>query len=328
MEQYVVTGGCGFIGSHLVHTLIQQGKKVIVVDDLSSGFRDTLPPTARFYQEDIRDSQKIKAIMNGEISGCFHLAAVASVEKSRQEWSNTHTINSGGTLTILEAAARHKIPVVYASSAAVYGNGGPQALSESTPMNALTAYGLDKYANELHGHLGTRLYGFPTLGLRFFNVYGPGQRASSPYAGVISLFMDHLQQDKPLTIYGSGLQVRDFIYVQDVVHALDESMKKLKQAPQILAPVYNVCTGIPTSLKDLIQALESVTGKQSQILHKEERLGDIFYSLGDPRNLEKDLNIRAKTPLHQGLQNLWEETTSNRGLPFDFQDHFEGVDHG
>ncbi len=181
-----------------------------------------------------------------------HLAAIASVERGNQDWLGCHRVNLTGSITVLDQARRagksparagRPVPVVYASSAAVYGDNPAIPLAEDAAPRPLSAYGADKLGSELHARVGAQVHGVPAIGLRFFNVYGPRQDPRSPYSGVISIFCDRLRAGREVTIFGDGSQTRDFVYVGDVVAALAAAMARLAAAPQASSDVINVCTG-------------------------------------------------------------------------------------
>ncbi len=176
METYLVTGGCGFIGSHLAEALLGAGHRVRVLDDLSSGRLANLPQGAAFIQGDVTDPAAVRAALAG-VNGCFHLAAIASVERGAQDWAGTHKANQTGTVMLLEAIRRsgRRIPFVYASSAAVYGDCQSLPLTEASATRPLSAYGADKLGCELHARVASASFAIPTAGLRFFNVFGPRQ---------------------------------------------------------------------------------------------------------------------------------------------------------
>ena len=243
MARYLVTGGAGFVGSHLVELLRVQGHAVRVLDDLSSGSRANLPPQTELVVADVIDTEAVARAFDG-VDGCFHLAAIASVERSHRGWVRTHQVNLTGTINVFDQAARqaqHRrvVPVVYASSAAVYGDCRAVPIGEDSPANPLSAYGADKLACEFHARIAGAIHGVPTTGLRFFNLYGPRQDPRSPYSGVISIFADRLLRGEPVDIFGDGEQVRDFTYVEDAVAALRRAMVTASTG----APVFNVCTG-------------------------------------------------------------------------------------
>jgi UDP-glucose 4-epimerase len=297
---YLVTGGCGFIGAHLVRALARQGHRVRVLDDLSSGRAEALPPGVELTVGDVRDRSAVRAALEGA-AGCFHLAAVASVERSRLEWLESHRVNLGGTVTVLEAArdaSPHPVPVVHASSAAVYGEVGELPLKEEGPVAPTSAYGADKLSGELHAAIGRHLFGLPALGLRFFNVYGPGQQADSPYSGVITRFADQIARGEAVTLFGTGRQTRDLVYVHDVVRALLAAMERLPGA----SGVVNVCSGREVSVLEVAQHLAVLAGKPLRVTREPPRPGDILRSVGCPARLTAVLGVVAATPLREGLE--------------------------
>ena len=307
-ERYLVTGGAGFIGSHLVDKLIADGKQVMVLDDFSTGKEDNLNAAAEVVCGDVADADLVNKLM-AQVDGCYHLAAIASVQQANQNWLGTHRANLTGTITVFNAARatdkRATCPVVYASSAAVYGDiQSSQPLVEKMHVKPLTAYGADKYACELHAFIASKVHKIATTGLRFFNVYGPRQDPSSPYSGVISIFFDRIQTQKKLTIFGGGEQSRDFIYVTDVVNHLYAAMHSLMQAPTVEASVYNVCTGVATSINTLVNLITDTCKQSPNIQYAAERLGDIRQSLGNPNQAKQHLKVQANINLAQGLAQL------------------------
>jgi UDP-glucose 4-epimerase len=234
------------------------------------------------------------------VAGCFHLAAIASVARGNEDWRGTHLVNQTGTVTVLDAArAAGKVPVVYASSAAVYGNLGDAVAHEGLTPAPLTAYGADKLGSELHGAVAWQVHGVPTAGMRFFNVFGPRQDPHSPYSGVISIFAALAAADRPITVHGDGQQLRDFVYVGDVVAHLRAAMALLATSPG--RHVLNVCTGRATSVLELAQALGRLHGRAPRITHGPARAGDIRRSLGDPARAVATLGVRAGIVLEDGL---------------------------
>src|SRR6266851_6976441 len=252
MARYLVTGGAGFIGSHLVDALIADGHLVRVLDDLSSGRIENLPRGVELVTADVTDQGAVRRALDGA-DGCFHLAAIASVERCRQEWLQSHKVNLAGTITVFEEACRAQqgrgrpVPVVYASSAAVYGNTSEIPISEGTPTRPANAYGVDKLGCEQHAGVASRIHQLHSVGLRFFNIYGPRQDPHSPYSGVISVFCQRILRGAPVEIHGDGNQVRDFVYVGDAVRALRRAIDAATLTPQI----YNVCTGVETTIHQL-----------------------------------------------------------------------------
>ena len=316
MQSFLVTGGCGFIGSHLVDNLIDEGFYVRVLDDLSTGTLKNLNPRATFIQGDVADPMAVARAMEG-VDGCFHLAAVSSVVRANEDWLGTHHTNQTGSVAVFNAArtldGRASIPVVYASSAAVYGNAPFTPIPESAPLAAETAYGADKLGSELHARVAWRVHGVPTIGLRFFNVYGPRQNAKSDYSGVISVFLHRLMAQKPISLYGDGSRIRDFIHVDDVVQHLRAAMD-IKSKDCL---VMNVCTGRGTSIAELLNYLSEILGMDPKIVHAPERKGDIQISVGDPSLAEKKLKLAAKKPLMDGLVNLAAYVSRNGLSDFD-----------
>jgi UDP-glucose 4-epimerase len=297
MSTYLVTGGCGFIGSHLVDSLLADGHSVRVLDDLSTGKRDNLDTRAKLTLGTITDRKTVATLMDG-VDGCFHLAAVASVERCNQEWVDTHTVNLTGTIAIFDAArAKGRVPVVYASSAAIYGDNPAVPLSESALATPLSAYGADKYGCELHARVASVVHGVPSAGMRFFNVYGPRQDPKSPYSGVISIFCDKIFAGQPVTVFGDGGQVRDFVYVGDVVRALRAAMATRKQKQS----VFNVCTGTRITVRELAETIYRLRQTTPNLVFAPPRSGDIRVSCGDPAHAQAELGFKSMTSLSDGL---------------------------
>jgi UDP-glucose 4-epimerase len=303
MALYLVTGGAGFIGSHLVDALLARGDAVRVLDNLSTGKRANLDPAAALIVGDVADPAVVSDAMAGA-DGCFHLAAVASVELGNRDWLGTHRVNLTGAITIFDAARRANpvgpVPVVYASSAAIYGDATALPLAETTAPQPLSAYGADKLGCELHGRVADRVHGVRAVGCRFFNVYGPRQDPSSPYSGVISIFFDRIRAGRGITIFGDGGQTRDFIYVGDVVRALLAVMARDSGEPG----AFNVCTGRSTSVLQLAQTIGQVCGVDPHIGFAPARVGDIRESLGDPGLARAMLGFEAPTLLAEGLSRM------------------------
>ncbi len=301
MGRFLVTGGCGFIGSHLCEALLGERHDVRVLDDLSSGSLNNLATGATLIEGSITDRETVAAALDG-VDGCFHLAAIASVERGVRDWADTHRVNITGTITIFEAIARQhvRLPVVYASSAAVYGDCTVLPIAEAAERAPASAYGADKYACELHARIATQLHGIPTTGLRFFNVYGPRQDPRSPYSGVISIFADRLGRGVPIDIYGDGEQTRDFVFVADVVAALRAAMTRSLPG----APVFNVCTGAPTSVLDVARIIGALCGVSPQMRFRPARGGEIRHSIGSAARAREALGLGAPCDLGTGLQQV------------------------
>ena len=302
MANYLVTGGCGFIGSHLVESLLNDGHRVRILDDLSTGKLENIPRhRCEVVMGDVSNSKVVQTCMH-DMDACFHLAAVASVQESNENWVRTHKVNLTGTINVFDAARKNKTPVVYASSAAVYGDNADMPLKETSAVNPLVAYGADKLGSELHARVASLVHSVPTAGMRFFNVYGPRQDPASPYSGVISIFVDRILSEQALTIYGDGEQTRDFIYVGDVVQFLRAAMMKISRTPA----VFNVCTGESVTVNQLAKTIMSIATLRVPIAHQATRKGDIRVSVGDPGYAKQMLEVSAEQPLAQGLKVLIE----------------------
>ena len=300
MARFLVTGGAGFLGSHLVDALLKQGHAVRVLDDLSNGVRENLSPHVDLMEGDVTNSCTVKQAFE-DIDGCFHLAAIASVERSNREWLRTHEVNLTGTINIFDQARRlrshRQIPVVYASTAAIYGDCAAVPIGEQNPAAPLSAYAADKAACEFHARVAGAVHRIPTVGLRFFNLYGPRQDPRSSYSGVITLFADRLVRGKPVEIFGDGEQVRDFIYFGDAVSALGRAITAASTA----APVFNVCTGKGTAVRALAEIMADLYQTDLVACYRPARCGDVRVSIGDPRRASEQLGFRAETTLAEGL---------------------------
>jgi len=302
MGHYVVTGAAGFIGSHLVDALLAAGHSVRGLDDLSTGRLQNLDPRCALIRGDVADPHVVGEAMRGA-DGCFHLAAIASVARTNEDWLGTHATNLTGTITVLDAARRlGGVPVVYASSAAVYGDLGPNRASEDARTVPLTAYGADKLGCELHAGIAWTVHGVPSFGLRFFNVYGPRQLPNSPYSGVISIFSQRISQGTAVTIHGDGQQRRDFVHVADVTAHLMGAMRRLRARAG--AGVVNVCTGQGTSVIELLHLIAATHERVPRLVYGPARAGDIRHSVGNPTLATNVLGIAAGLSLAQGLGHL------------------------
>jgi UDP-glucose 4-epimerase len=299
MARYLVTGGCGFIGSHLVGALRHGGHEVRVLDDLSTGRRENVSSDVEIVVGSIADFGTVAASLD-EMEGVFHLAAISSVQKTQEDWLGCHAVNETGAINVLEAVRRTKrsIPVVYASSAAVYGDRGSASVTERSPVLPLSPYGADKLGCELHARLASHLYHVDTVGLRMFNVYGPGQEASSPYSGVLAIFLDRLKRGMPVDVHGDGEQVRDFVYVGDVVPFFLAAMAK---SASLAGHVLNVCTGRGTSIRTLAETIGRAYGVTPTIGFSPRRNGDIQRSVGNPNLARRTLRCVASTEVSEGL---------------------------
>lgn len=300
----LVTGGAGFIGSHLVDALLAKGYGVRILDDLSTGKRSNLPldnPKVELIVGDVADA----ALVGRAAQGCqavVHLAAVASVQASVDDPAKTHQSNFVGTLNVCEAMRLAGVKrVVFASSAAIYGNNGEgQAIVEDTPKAPLTPYASDKLASEYYLDFYRRQHGLEPVVFRFFNIYGPRQDPSSPYSGVISIFSERAQQGRPISLFGDGEQTRDFFYVGDLVRLLVQALEK----PRVEEGAVNVGLNQTTSLNQLLAGLGSVVGGLPEVSYMPARAGDIRHSRADNSRLRERFVMGEATPLEEGLRRL------------------------
>ncbi len=296
----LVTGGAGFIGSHLVRWLVEQGHHVRVLDNLSSGRLDLLGPaleSIEFIEGDIRNFSAVQAALN-RIDLVFHLAALVSVVESVEYPLRTQDINATGTLHVLEGARRAGVArVVQASSCAVYGNTEKLPVAETERPMPLSPYALTKLAAEQYGQLYTQLYELETVALRFFNVYGPRQDPASPYAAVIPRFIAKLCAAEQPLIYGDGQQSRDFIFVGDIVRALWSAAT----VPNIAGGVFNVGSGLAWSILELARIIGDVLGVSVQPIFAPARDGEVRHSRADVSLFAEQANFRANMPLREGL---------------------------
>jgi UDP-glucose 4-epimerase len=301
LARWLVTGGCGFIGAHLVAALLRRGDDVRVIDDLSSGTRDAVPDRVEVMVGDVVDRILLRRAFAG-VQGCFHLAAIASVPGCDGDWAKGLHSNVCATIAVFEAArdagAGAPLPVVYASSAAVYGDNSSVPLAETAVTAPSSSYGAHKLLCELYARSAWARDGLPTVGLRLFNVYGPGQDPNSPYSGVISIFVDRLAVGAEIAIHGDGQQVRDFVYVGDAARHLLAAMACAGTGAKVL----NVCTGRATSVLDLARLIARLYGRAPAIRHQPPRAADIRISLGDPGAAIAQLGIAATTRLEDGLR--------------------------
>ena len=297
MKTWLVTGGCGFIGSTLADALVARGDTVRILDDLSSGRVENIPREAQLIVGSAADADTVAASMAG-VDGVFHLAAQVSVPRCADDWLGSHIANLVATIAVLDHARRERTPVVYASSAAVYGDAAEPPHAERSATRPLSPYGADKLGGELHATVARATFGVPTLGLRFFNVYGPRQDGASPYSGVVSTFMERLNSGRTLPINGDGEQTRDLVFVGDVVRSLLAGMAALPDTP----PVLNVCTGRAIRIIDLARTMARVMGRDPRIEFMPARAGDIHDSRGDPTLMRASLNVSMDTPLAAGLR--------------------------
>ena len=303
MKKALVTGGAGFIGSHLAEQLVADGVEVTVLDDLSNGLLENLQALKgqiEFVQGSIVDLELVTRLEKG-CDTVFHLAAVSNVVETVENPVKGHAVNATGTFNVFLAAREHGARVVYSSSAAVYGSNQNVPLLESEPTLPLSPYGSQKLLGELYLSNFCDLYGMTGVALRYFNVFGPRQRPDSPYSGVISIFADRAARGLDITIHGDGGQTRDFVHVSDVVRANILAAT----GPLTGFTACNVCTGLPTTVKQLAELLIGLSSSQSRVAFGPSRAGDIRMSLGDTKRAEATVGFLAMSSLRSGLQNMF-----------------------
>jgi UDP-glucose 4-epimerase len=291
----VVTGGAGFIGSHVADRLLARGDEVHVLDDLSKGTRDRVPDGAELHVADIRDPDAVFEAARPE--AVVHLAAQADVRVSVERPADDAAVNVLGTVRILEAARRHGAQVVFASTGgAIYGEcDGPAP--ESAPRRPLAPYGTSKLCGEEYLSTWNRLHGTRHVSLRFGNVYGPRQEPHGE-AGVVAIFMGLLRGDGTPRIYGDGAQTRDYVYVGDVVRAVVAALGAD-------GGVYNVGTGVETSVLELYAAVERAAGVERAPVHEPARAGELQRSVLDVSLAARELGWRPESTLADGLDSTW-----------------------
>lgn len=304
----LITGGAGFIGSHLVDALLDQQCEVTVLDNFSTGKKKYLKPQANLHiiEGDVCDAALVSQVAMGK-DVIVHLAAISSVQKSIESPQMTHEVNVGGTLNVLEAARLQKVKrVLFTSSAAVYGDTPTLPANENTTLHPLTPYAIDKLSSESYLDFYHRQYGIETASFRLFNIFGERQDPTSPYSGVISIFTNRILEDKPLVIYGDGKQTRDFIYVKDAVSVLVQAVVK----KNICTDIINVANGNSISLNELIDIMRVIFKKEIKIMRECSRLGDIRHSLADITLLKQHYQIEA-TSIADGLTRLIASLSTN-----------------
>lgn len=301
----LITGGAGFIGSHIAQALCQRGAKVIVLDNLSLGKKQNLDwaiaakADLEFVQGDVTDEPLVKKL----ITGCdwvFHEGALPSVPRSVQQPLESNFFNVDGTLRMLVAARDAGVKrFLFASSSSIYGDVDAPSKYEGLPPNPLSPYALQKYAGEKYCQLFHKLYGLPTVALRYFNVYGPRQAFDSPYSGVIAKFCTAMLKGETPVIYGDGLQSRDFTYIENVVRA--NLLAAEAPADKVAGGVFNAATGHSITLLDLVNDLNDLTGQSIQPRFEPGRMGDVRSSLADNSAAEKAFGYKATVTWKEGL---------------------------
>ncbi len=310
MALHLVTGGAGFIGSHIASRLIRNGDRVKVLDNVSTGSLQNLKDflnDIEFIEGDIRDVDTLKRAVKG-VDCIFHQAALPSVQRSVQFPIESAAVNGMGTLHVLEAARHAGVRrVVYASSSSVYGNTPTLPKREDQPPNPLSPYAVSKLTGEQYCRIYYNLHGLETVSLRYFNVFGPRQDPGSAYAAVIPRFIHALSNEESPIVYGDGKQTRDFTFVSNVVDA----NLLASTSERALGGVFNVAYSERTSLNNLLHHLERITGTSASPIHEPPRPGDVKDSLADICQAQEKLGYRPSTTLEEGLRETVEWFQSN-----------------
>lgn len=297
MAKCLVTGGAGFIGSHIVDRLIADGNSVTVLDNLMLGKREFVNAKANFCEGDIRDLETLKTLCKG-IDVVFHLAADPRLPLSIEDPIGTHEINVTGTLNVLEAARLAGVKkFIFSSSAAVYGDQEIMPISEDAKLMPMSPYGLHKMMGEYYTRLYHNLYGMHTVTLRYFNIFGPRKTTEGGYPMVIPIFIEQRKQGSQLTIVGDGEQTRDYVYVSDVVEANMAAWKSDVGDGTAI----NICSGIQTSVNQIANIIGGET------IHTPERKGEMRFIAGDNTRAQKLLNWKQKMTLEEGIKSLKKE---------------------
>ena len=297
MARYLVTGGAGFIGSHLCHRLLSEGHAVRVLDSLWSGKRDNLPEGIDFLEADLRDQGALARAVK-DIEFIFHEAAIASVKFSVEQPLVEQEVNVVGTLRLLEAARAAGVRrLVFAASAAAYGNDPTVPKREDMRPTPASPYGLSKVAGEYYCRVYAEVYGLETVCLRYFNIFGPRQNPSSPYSGVISIFIDRMLRGEAPTIFGDGEQSRDFTYVEDVVQANLLACR----APRAAGEVYNIGCQRGITINELVKYLNTAIGTDLEPQYAEAHAGDVRLSVADIANARQALEYEPSVAFEDGL---------------------------
>jgi UDP-N-acetylglucosamine/UDP-N-acetyl-alpha-D-glucosaminouronate 4-epimerase len=306
MKRFLVTGGAGFIGSHITSALLKQGASVRILDDFSTGTPGNVAEAGtvagagrlELIEGDVADRAATADAVR-DVDVIFHEAAFISVPQSMEKPDACFDVNVGGTQTLLEAARKaHVRRVIIASSAAVYGDTQSLPLVEETPARPLSPYASSKLISEMYADLYSRALGLEVICLRYFNVYGPRQRPDTPYAAAVPIFVRQMLDRKPVTIFGDGLQTRDLIYVGDIVAA----NLSAAEHPAAAGRVFNICTGTATRVLDLVQTLRELIADAPEPVFADRRAGDIYQSLGSPAKALSILGFSAHTTLRDGLK--------------------------
>jgi len=300
VSTYLVTGGAGFIGSHLAEALVGRGHRVRVVDNLVGGKRANLAHVGgvEFLEGDLADMPIAERAVSGA-NYVLHQAAIPSVPRSVADPLTSNRANITATLNLLVAARDASVKrLVYAGSSSCYGNAATLPKHEEMPLNPLSPYALQKVVGEQYCRMFTQLYGLETVSIRYFNVFGPRQDPGSPYSGVISLFSTALLEGRPPTIYGDGEQTRDFTYVTNVV----DGVLRACDAPNVAGEAINVATGGRISLNELLRVMQKIVGTAVQPVYAEARQGDVKDSQADISKARTLLGYEPTVDLEEGLR--------------------------
>jgi nucleoside-diphosphate-sugar epimerase len=298
LANYLVTGGAGFIGSHISEALVKRGHRVRVADNFVTGHRQNIRDGVEFVEGDCADPAFAKRIV-ADMEYVIHQAAIPSVPRSVEQPLESHRANVDGMMQMLIASRDRGVKrLVFAGSSSVYGDTEVLPKAETMPTNPLSPYALQKLMSEMYGQMFTRLYGFETVTTRYFNVFGPRQDPNSPYSGVISLFIKALNSNQRPTIYGDGGQTRDFTYVTNVVDAV----LRAAETPGVGGHVFNVATNSRISLNELLATLNKIFGTSLEAIYKEARQGDVRDSQADISKAAKMLGYKPIVGLEEGLR--------------------------
>ncbi|MGQ4556057.1 NAD-dependent epimerase/dehydratase family protein [Halobellus sp. GM3] len=307
-QTVLVTGGAGFIGSHLAAALVP-GNEVRVLDDCSTGDASRVPDGAEFIRGDVTDGETLSRAMTG-VDTVFHQAAVVSVDRSIEAPAESHRVNVGGTRAVLERARAEDARVVIASSAAVYGTPSELPVSETCPTDPQSPYGADKLAADAYASVYANVYDLRVVPLRYFNVYGPGQRG--PYSGVVDAFLERAFADEPLSVHGDGEQTRDFVHVFDVVRA----NLAAAETPYTGVP-FNVGTGESVTIRELADIVREAVGTDAGVRYENERPGDVRHSRASTKRARDRLGFRSRIPLEAGIDHLVSHRREGERAPLD-----------
>lgn len=312
MNRFLVTGGAGFIGGHIVELLVREGHEIVVLDDFSAGKMENLAAVAdrvRIIRGDIRDIYTVGRATEG-IDYVVHQAAEVSVVRSVEDPAFINAVNVDGTLNVLIAARDHGVKrVVLASSSAVYGDTGTQAQREDFPPNPLSPYGASKMAAEHYASVFSQIYGIETVRLRYFNVFGPRQNPASQYAAVIPKFIDRILKGLEPHIYGDGEQTRDFVYVENVARANYLACT----APEATGKVFNIASEQTYTINELAARLIEIAGKEVEVVHDPPVISDIRHSTSDITQARNLLGYKPVVGFAEGLKRTFDYFASQAG---------------